>query len=63
LSSGRDGGAQPIKILGDHDNFKSTTNRDNLTVDRGALSAGGHVEYARNAHTVSLTHAGGRAEK
>jgi hypothetical protein len=63
LSSGGDGGVQPIKILGDHDYFKPITNRHNLTVDRGVLSAGGHVEDARNAQTVSLTHAGGRAEK
>ena len=39
------------------DYFKPITNRYNLTVDRGVLSAGGHVEYAQNAQTVSLTHA------
>jgi hypothetical protein len=39
------------------DYFKPITNRYNLSVDRGVLSAGGHVEYAPNAKTVALTHA------
>jgi uncharacterized protein DUF748 len=39
------------------DNFKPITNRYNLSVDSGVLSAGGHVEYAANAKTVALTHA------
>ena len=39
------------------DYFKPITNRYNVTVERGVLSAGGHVEYAQNAQTVSLTHA------
>src|SRR4030095_1675806 len=37
--------------------YKPITNRYNLSVDRGVLSAGGHVEYAPNAKTVALTHA------
>ena len=39
------------------DYFKPITNRYNLWVDRGVLSADGHVEYAREAKVVSLEHA------
>jgi Domain of Unknown Function (DUF748) len=39
------------------DYFKPITNRYNLSVDRGVLSADGHVEYAREAKIVSLEHA------
>jgi Domain of Unknown Function (DUF748) len=39
------------------DYFKPITNRYNLWVDRGVLSADGHVEYARETKTVSLEHA------
>jgi hypothetical protein len=39
------------------DYFKPITNRYNLWVDKGVLSANGHVEYAQEARTVSLTRA------
>jgi hypothetical protein len=39
------------------DYFKPITNRYNLWVDKGVLSANGHVEYAQEAKTVSLTRA------
>lgn len=39
------------------DYFKPITNRYNLWVDKGVLSANGHVEYGQDARTVSLTHA------
>jgi Domain of Unknown Function (DUF748) len=39
------------------DYFKPITNRYNLSVDSGVLSAGGHVEYAAEAKTVVLKHA------
>jgi Domain of Unknown Function (DUF748) len=39
------------------DYFKPVTNRYNLSVDKGVLSAGGHVEYAADAQTLSLKHA------
>src|SRR4029453_15588958 len=35
------------------DYFKPITNRYNLSVDSGVLSAGGHVEYAPNEKTVA----------
>jgi len=39
------------------DYFKPITNRYNLSVDKGVLSAHGHVEYAQDGKTVSLTRA------
>jgi len=39
------------------DYFKPVTNRYNLSVDKGVLTAAGHVEYAAEAKTVSLKHA------
>jgi hypothetical protein len=39
------------------DYFKPITNRYNLWVDKGVLSANGHVEYGQDARTVLLTHA------
>src|SRR5262249_2187312 len=37
--------------------FKPITNRYNLSVDKGVLSAHGHVEYAQDGKTVSLSRA------
>src|SRR5215813_5454973 len=39
------------------DYFKPITNRYNLSVDKGVLSAHGHVEYAQDGKTVSLSRA------
>lgn len=39
------------------DYFKPITNRYNLWVDKGVLSANGHVEYGQDVKTVSLTRA------
>jgi len=39
------------------DYFKPITNRYNLWVDKGVLSAGGHVEYGQETRTVALTQA------
>jgi Domain of Unknown Function (DUF748) len=39
------------------DYFKPITNRYNLLVDKGVLSAAGHVEYGQETKTVALTHA------
>jgi hypothetical protein len=39
------------------DYFKPITNRYNLWVDKGVLSANGHVEYGLEARTVSLVRA------
>ena len=39
------------------DYFKPITNRYNLWVNKGVLSANGHVEYARETKTVVLTRA------
>ncbi len=39
------------------DYFKPITNRYNLWVDKGVLSANGHVEYAQETKTVRLTRA------
>ena len=39
------------------DYFKPITNRYNLSVDKGTLSATGHVEYGLEVKTVSLTRA------
>ena len=39
------------------DYFKPITNRYNLWVDKGLLSAAGHVEYGQETKTVALTHA------
>jgi hypothetical protein len=39
------------------DYFKPITNRYNLWVDKGVLSAHGHVEYAQDGKTISLTRA------
>ena len=39
------------------DYFKPITNRYNLWVDKGVLSANGHVEYAQETKTVLLTRA------
>jgi len=39
------------------DYFKPITNRYNLSVDRGVLSAAGHLQYAQDAKTVLLSRA------
>ena len=39
------------------DYFRPITNRYNLWVDKGVLSAGGHVEYGQETRTVALTQA------
>src|SRR5262249_57078246 len=39
------------------DYFKPITNRYNLWVDKGLLSASGHVEYSHDTPTVSLCRA------
>ena len=39
------------------DYFKPVTNRYNLSVDKGVLTAAGHVEYAAEAKAVALKHA------
>jgi len=39
------------------DYFKPITNRYNLWVDKGVLSAAGHAEYGQETKTVALTHA------